>query len=71
MVAITKSKHTSFYSVRIGRMPSVYNHLEECKAQLDGCTSQYRRFNTYNEAAFYVATGKTFKTDKNGTRFAE
>ncbi|KAI1290506.1 hypothetical protein F5Y03DRAFT_62741 [Xylaria venustula] len=71
MVDMTRSRHKSFYGVRIGRMPGVYDNLEECRAQVDGCTSQYRRFSARDEAAFYVATGETLKTDKNGTLFAE
>ncbi|KAI0810069.1 hypothetical protein GGR55DRAFT_647842 [Xylaria sp. FL0064] len=71
MVDMAKSKRKSFYGVRIGRMPGVYDNLEQCRAQVDGCTSQYRRFSSHDEAVFYVATGETFKTDKNGTLFAE
>ncbi|RWA04841.1 hypothetical protein EKO27_g10261 [Xylaria grammica] len=71
MVNMAKHKRKCFYGVRVGRIPGVYDDLGECRAQVDGCTNQYRRFDTYDEAAFYVATGETLKIDKDGTRLAE
>ncbi|KAI1351408.1 hypothetical protein F5Y01DRAFT_283004 [Xylaria sp. FL0043] len=49
----------SYYGVRIGRNPGVYTNWAECKAQVEKCRNQYRGFDTYDEAAFYVATGRT------------
>ncbi|KAI0432579.1 hypothetical protein F5Y09DRAFT_301269 [Xylaria sp. FL1042] len=49
----------SYYGVHVGRVPGVYTNWAECKAQVDKCRNQYRGFGTYDEAAFYVATGRT------------
>ncbi|KAI0196099.1 hypothetical protein EV127DRAFT_357313 [Xylaria flabelliformis] len=60
-----KRKH--YYGVRVGRIPGVYNDWKGCRTQVEGCANQYRGFNTYDEAAFYVATGQTCSGD-NGSR---
>ncbi|KAI0861921.1 hypothetical protein F4860DRAFT_474211 [Xylaria cubensis] len=60
-------KRKNYYGVRLGRIPGVYDDWKGCRAQVEGCANQYRGFNTYDEAAFYVATGKTCNED-NGSR---
>ncbi|KAI1306813.1 hypothetical protein F5Y03DRAFT_383949 [Xylaria venustula] len=47
-----------FYGVREGRIRGVYNNWQDCRAQVDRCKNDYRGFETYDEAAFYVATGQ-------------
>ncbi|TRX98306.1 hypothetical protein FHL15_000951 [Xylaria flabelliformis] len=56
----------NYYGVREGRIPGVYD-WKGCRAQTKGCANQHRGFNTYDEAAFYVATGQTCNGD-NGSR---
>lgn len=58
-------KHKSFFGVCKGRVPGVYDNWEDCKAQVERCANQYRGFETYDEAAIYVATGKT-RDELNG-----
>ncbi|KAI1126125.1 hypothetical protein F5Y10DRAFT_218208 [Nemania abortiva] len=49
-----------FYGVRVGRVPGVYTDWDSCKAQVNGCSNEYRGFDTYAEAAAYVAKGPAF-----------
>jgi hypothetical protein len=68
---MAKSKAKNYYGVRKGRIPGVYKNWESCRAQVDKCDNQYRGFETYEEAEFFVATGKTFDSPSGKTVFAE
>ncbi|KAJ3571415.1 hypothetical protein NPX13_g5385 [Xylaria arbuscula] len=48
-----------FYGVRIGRVPGVYDSWEACKCQVERCKNDFRGFGARDEAAFYVATGRS------------
>ncbi|KAI1755180.1 hypothetical protein F4782DRAFT_490382 [Xylaria castorea] len=64
-------KRKNYYGVREGRVRGVYNDWNSCRAQVEKCTSQYRGFDTYEEAAFYVETGQTRKGDNGSAMFTE
>ncbi|KAI1744186.1 hypothetical protein F4680DRAFT_284259 [Xylaria scruposa] len=63
-------KRKNYYGVREGRIPGVYD-WKGCRAQVEGCANQYHGFNTYDEAEFYVATGKMRNGDNGSRLFAE
>ncbi|KAI8629064.1 hypothetical protein F5Y19DRAFT_484991 [Xylariaceae sp. FL1651] len=65
------SKRKNYYGVRKGRIPGVYNDWEQCRAQVDKCPNQFQGFNTYDEAAFFVETGKTLASDEGKSLFAK
>ncbi|KAI0445947.1 hypothetical protein F4803DRAFT_547734 [Xylaria telfairii] len=64
-------KRKNYYGVREGRIRGVYNNWESCRAQVEKCANQYRGFDTYDEAAFYVATGQTCNGDNGRALFVE
>ena len=47
-------KTKKFYAVREGRKPGIYYSWEECKAQIHGIKSEYKSFETLNEAEDYL-----------------
>jgi viroplasmin and RNaseH domain-containing protein len=49
----------NYYGVRKGRVPGVYKDWESCRAQVEKCANEFRGFDTYHEAAAYVAQGET------------
>ncbi|KAI0406090.1 hypothetical protein F4802DRAFT_559297 [Xylaria palmicola] len=64
-------RREGYYGVREGRIRGVYKDWASCRAQVDKCANQYRRFDTYDEAAFYVATGQTRRGEDGEALFVE
>ncbi|TGJ84173.1 hypothetical protein E0Z10_g4603 [Xylaria hypoxylon] len=61
----------NYYGVHEGRIPGVYDNWEDCSAQVHKIRSQYRGFETHDEAAFYVATGQARDGLNGEALFAE
>ncbi|KAI0458681.1 hypothetical protein F5B21DRAFT_528403 [Xylaria acuta] len=64
-------RRKNYYGVREGRIRGVYDNWESCRAQVERCPNQYRGFDTYEEAAFYVATGQACNEGNGRALFAE
>ncbi|KAJ2987567.1 hypothetical protein NUW58_g4433 [Xylaria curta] len=64
-------KRKAYYGVREGRIRGVYDNWESCKAQVEKCPNKFRGFDTFDEAAFYVATGQTCHGASGTALFAE
>ncbi|RYC57634.1 hypothetical protein CHU98_g8580 [Xylaria longipes] len=68
---MAKRRRKNYYGVREGRVRGVYDNWQSCRAQVERCANQFRGFDTYDEAAFYVATGKTCDGDDDRVLFAK
>jgi hypothetical protein len=54
-VPLWARKRTKFYAVRRGRNVGIYHSWEECERQTKGVTSEFKSFNTYEEAKAYLS----------------
>lgn len=48
---------TKFYAIRKGRKPGIVETWEECKDRVHGVASEFKSFNTREEAAQYIREG--------------